>query len=235
MQRSFFGVWRGEVQGVKIRRTESGSQRLHFEAEEIEGMCMEALRESKCLPAAPEAVDIDFFIEKHFGVQLDVATDVGEGVLGYTVFSSLGNPLLVGVTPSLYENDDIVMRRRGRATLAHEAGHCLMHPILFMEDQGILKGVDNAVSDRILCRKSDINPAGGYQGRWWEWQANQAIGGLLLPKPLAIEAAEPFLDSRGGIGAAKSRSEAALALSETFDVNPVVAEIRLEGLFPVPA
>ncbi len=32
-----------------------------------------------------------------------------------------------------------------------------------------------------------------YDGRWWEWQANRAIGGLLLPKNLVNSALEGML------------------------------------------
>jgi hypothetical protein len=51
---------------------------------------------------------------------------------------------------------------------------------------------------RFLCRPGDIDPAAAsrptraYDGLWWEWQANRAIGGFLLPKNLVLIALVPL-------------------------------------------
>ena len=75
-----------------------------------------------------------------------------------------------------------------------------------------------------------------YRGRWWEFQANQAIGSLLLPGLLV----NAFLDQSGiEVGSSGSRSltpaqreSLAKKAAVTFDVNPIVARIRLDSLFP---
>ncbi len=75
-----------------------------------------------------------------------------------------------------------------------------------------------------------------FDGRWWEYQANCAIGGFLLPRNLFRKAVDPFLETTGGLGlkslSQSSRSKAIRDLAEVFDVNPKVVEIRLELLFP---
>lgn len=208
---------------------------LYFTDREIDRMCIEALQKSGCLPAEPGAVDIELFVEKHFEAQLDMGTDLGEDVLGWTFFGKRGEILLVGVSPTLSADDSDVGRRRCRATIAHEAGHCLMHPILFMEDQdkALFENLDFR-EKRILCRRNDF--AGKYDGRWWEVQANKAIGSLLLPAGLVRKSVEGFLEQSGGLGLAdlpeKNRQLAVEHVSKTFDVNKIPAQIKLDSLFP---
>ena len=226
---------------MQIRRSSGSSPFAHvlyLEKDEIDQMCEEALREAKLLPDAPSAINIDSLIESHFEARLDFGTDLGADVLGFTFFSPKGKPEVVGVSPSLDEGTK-VSERRIRATLAHEAGHCLFHPILFMEDGGQreLRG-SNVDTDqrRILCRKGDINPAGKYDGRWWEYQANCAIGGFLLPKKLVIESVSGLTEPVGKLGAVglpnHQRANAETTVAETFEVNPIVARIRLSAIYP---
>jgi hypothetical protein len=79
--------------------------------------------------------------------------------------------------------------------------------------------------------------AEGYHGRWWEFQANRAIGALLLPKRLVGQSLEELLVARGTFGTRvllqERRQDAIRLLSETFDVNPAVARIRIDALHPV--
>jgi hypothetical protein len=208
---------------------------LFFTDREIDRMCLEALKQSGCLPAAPEPIDIEFFIEKHFKTSLDMGTEVDPEVLGWTLFGKKGEILLVGVSPSLSADTSLVGQRRCRATVAHEAGHCLMHPILFMEERTEpMWGNLDFAQNRILCRKEDFT--GKYDGRWWEVQANKAIGGLLLPSGLVQKSVEHLLESQGGLGLPvlpeKNRQKAIEHVAATFEVNKPPAEIRLKSLFP---
>lgn len=87
-----------------------------------------------------------------------------------------------------------------------------------------------------MCRKEDLEAGGeAYDGKWWEWQANQAIGGLLLPRPLVEACVEPLTEVIGTLGQRKlppvNRDQAVRQLAETFHVNPAVARIRLATLF----
>jgi hypothetical protein len=135
-----------------------------------------------------------------------------------------------------------------RATIAHEGGHGLMHPSLFMASQGqgrlgfIQTNKENLdfKERQILCRDNDIKEgvAGqrGYDGRWWEWQANRAIGGLLLPKHLVKKSVDDLLERSSVMGvpelAPTMREQAARRVAEVFNVNPAVARIRLGEIFP---
>ena len=130
--------------------------------------------------------------------------------------------------------------RRLRTTLAHEAGHGLMHAHLFctgIKPKALFHEDDE--TPQILCRdvpwKGDEVTA-RYDGRWWEFQANRAIGGLLLPKKL-VEIAIAKLTRETGLLGRRSlpdekRTDAVRQLSDLFDVNPIVARLRLNELFP---
>lgn len=75
-----------------------------------------------------------------------------------------------------------------------------------------------------------------YDGRWWEFQANRAIGGLLCPRLLVHEALKPFFVPTGLMGEASldesRREEAVRVLAQLFDVNPIVAKIRFSEICP---
>ena len=75
-----------------------------------------------------------------------------------------------------------------------------------------------------------------YDGRWWEFQANRAMGGLLCPAALMLEALKPFLIASGSLGAMildeQRRESAVRGAADIFDVNPIVAKIRIDELYP---
>ena len=91
---------------------------------------------------------------------------------------------------------------------------------------------------KILCR-TDSATGSRYDGRWWEYQANKVIGPLLLPRPLVDQTVDSLLVSDGHLGikmlGPDQREEAVQVLAKTFDVNPAVARIRLDGLHPSQA
>lgn len=215
--------------------------RLSFSTEEIDDICLEALEKSGYMPEKPEAIRVDRFVEKYFQCNAGYE-DLPQGAMGYTLFNEKGKVLEVRVSNKL-EDGKQSSERRVRSTWAHEAGHCLLHPTLFIEEQGQptfsqTEGRNTNIEGRkILCRDNDIKPTGrAYDGRWWEWQANRCIGGLLLPKKLAREALSDLLvDSvvtKSPSLPPANRIEAEKRLSEVFDVNPVVARIRLNEMFP---
>ena len=93
-------------------------------------------------------------------------------------------------------------------------------------------------SPKIMCR--DIVTPGQqqlatYDGRWWEFQANQTIGALLLPRDLVRKCIAPLLAEAGSFGIRFLRPEntkkAIDLLVETFNVNPAVAKIRIDQLY----
>ena len=228
---------------MRESRTKEGRfpLRLFYEAREIDDICLDALRQSKFLPAAPEPIKIDIFLEKYFGV-IVAYEDLGKGIMGSTVFNSKGAVTGILIAPWIEEDGTATAERRVRSTLAHEGGHGLLHPKLFIAEQtgDMFAHLNPAPKTprNFLCRNSDISPSASaipkYDGQWWEWQANRAIGGLLLPKPLVRNLVTQFIeDTQFGPALKEScRPQAEKTVAETFDVNPVVARIRLQEMFP---
>jgi hypothetical protein len=231
---------------VRTYRARSGpfQQQLFFSPEEIDEMCLQALGD-RFTPKNLCPVRIDRFVEDYFKCPV-VYAELPEGVLGCTAFNANGSIKAV-VISSTIEDGAAASERRIRSTIAHEAGHCLMHPSLFMDSTSQQLFPSNTKSAenldfqarKILCRGGDIHPGEQqkrYDGRWWEWQANRAIGGFLLPKHLVRAAVQSRLEPSpfGGIAVLPEchRREAEVLLATTFEVNPVVARIRLYEMFP---
>jgi len=227
---------------VKEFRTKDGPYplRLLYETREIDDICLDALKQAKLLPTEPEPIKIDLFLEKFFEVPL-IYEDLGEGIMGSTVFNSKGAVTGFTIAPWIEEEGTATAERRVRSTLAHEGGHGLLHPKLFLAEQTADLFSNNSQGHRprnFLCRSNDISPSAGatlkYDGRWWEWQANRAIGGLLLPRPTVRKLVASYLEETtfGQCLKESQRPKAEKEVAETFDVNPVVARIRLEEMFP---
>lgn len=228
---------------MKVSRALTGrfQLRLSFSTDEIDDMCLEALVRCGYMPQSPEAIRIDRFVEKYFQCQAGYE-DLPRGTMGYTLFNEKGKVLEVRISDKLEEGTQS-SERRVRSTWAHEAGHCLLHPTLFIEEQGQPSFVQtegrntNIEGRKILCRDGDVKPAGrSYDGRWWEWQANRCISGFLLPRKLVRIAladllVEALVTKSQTLPPAK-RKDAERILSDVFDVNPVVARIRLTEMFP---
>lgn len=212
-------------------------ERPHFTDREIEEMCSNALRGADLFPQDPEPVRIERFVEKHFRVVAQYE-ELPSGVLGFTQFGPRGVEAIV--VSKTFEHADAPrsMERRLRTTLAHEAGHGLMHAHLFALEEkplGLFDMGDNGPA--IMCRDEHAprEPTRGYDGRWWEYQANRAIGALLLPKSLVRVAIAPYLQESGIFAEPHlppdNRESAAHSLADIFDVNPAVVRIRLAEIF----
>lgn len=233
---------------MKMIKAQSGPflERPYYEDSEFESIVTDDLRKVGLLPTAPEPIRVDRFIEKRFDIvpQYD---DVSDGILGFTRFGTKG-PEAVVVSRSLAEEGSRVAERRINSTLAHEAGHMLLHGRLFAFQRraGTRSLFENDLDEErqtILCRHSTVGfpsesmDTHGYDGKWWEFQANKVIGVLLLPRQLVNEALDSFLVSQGLLGIRllddTRREEAVHRLANTFDVNPAVARIRIGELFPV--
>jgi hypothetical protein len=223
---------------MKTFKTKLGpfSERPFYSDSDIENMCVMELASVGLLPSIPEPVRIDRFIEKRFKV-VPAYQDLGDGILGLTKFTSQGVAEIV-VSKTLDEQGSETAERRIRTTLAHEAGHGLLHTHLFVlatNEQPLFGDFSDPKRPTVLCR-DEKSSGTSYQGQWWEYQANKAMVSLLMPKQLVVEAAKPFLETRGllGINALDPRKQhlAARELAAIFDVNPVVARIRLEHVFP---
>jgi hypothetical protein len=225
---------------MKTFRSKTGPflDQPHFTLKEIEQMCAMELRRTGLLPTEPGPVRIERFVEKRFGVSPSYE-DLPDGVLGFTEFGVDG--VIAIIVSRIFETVDgsKALERRLRATLAHEAGHGLMHAYLFATGERPASMFDDSsVAPTILCR--DIIGADarskGYDGRWWEYQANRAIGGLLMPRNLVEKAVEKFLESAGLLGLpilpTHNRETAIRTAVDVFDVNSIVARYRLDEVFP---
>lgn len=211
------------------------SEQPFFKKAEVDQICEDELRKTGLMPDSPKPIRVERFIEKRFGVtpQYD---HLSAGILGYTVFVENG-VRSIHVARQLEEDQSPSSRRRASTTLAHEAGHCLLHAHLFAFRESklqLFQGDDDLQQDKILCRGPMDASATGHGGRWWEYQANLVIGGLLLPRPLVHAAIQPFLTVAGlletNVLSDDRREEAWHALADIFDVNPVVVRYRLEDL-----
>ena len=231
---------------MKTFRSKSGpfSEQPFYRPDEIESICVDELQKLSLLPSEPVPIRIDRFIEKRFKVQPSYE-DLPGGLLGFTRFGTKGVEEIV-VSKALDDAGTQRAERRLRTTLAHEGGHGLLHAHLFVlgsRPDSLFRDGLAPDAPKILCRDGGISglaqPKTKPPYRWWEYQANQAMGVLLLPKMLVATALEPMLVAQGMLGtlvlpSAKRESAAAL-LASTFDVNPVVARIRLEALYPPEA
>ncbi len=229
---------------MRTYRTTTGpfTERPYYTLKEVEQICTDELRKVSLLPQDPEPVRIDRFIEKRFKV-VPKYEDLPEGLLGCTEFGPKGVQEIV-ILRSLAEEDSKVSERRINTTLAHESGHGLLHAHLFVlerEARSLFGDSLDPNKPKILCRKDTVE---GMQERkgvyrpvpWWEYQANLAIGDLLLPQQLVMIALDPFLAPQGQLGIKilnpKNKEKAVRGLVEIFDVNPIVARIRIDAIFP---
>lgn len=229
---------------MKVYRTTSGpfSERPYFESTEVEKICSDELAKVGLLPKSPEPIRIDRFIEKKFKVSFSYE-DMPDGVIGYTLFGVNGVES-IAVSRQLGEEESKYSERRINTTLAHECGHGLLHAHLFAFDlqaKSLFGNSRDVSGSKILCRSGGIeglqeSKNGKYSGQWWEYQANLAIGALLMPRRLVAIALEPFLVETGSLGYKvldKANRQAGVELLvSTFDVNPIVAKIREDSLFP---
>jgi hypothetical protein len=210
-------------------------QRPFYTMSEIDSMCTRELQDVDLYPKEPAPIRIDRYIEKRFGV-VPSYEELGPGILGLTKFGK-GGVIEIVIARALSEKNTVVGERRVRTTFAHEAGHGLLHGHMFgATGQSNLFPEGVGKTPRVLCRDSGEQPRSKANGSpWWEIQANLAIGGFLLPKALVRRALGKFLSASGVFGPEQLDDPipglAANHLSEVFDVNPVVAAIRLNALY----
>lgn len=213
----------------------TGGRRPYFTDAQFERICASELRAMDLYPDAPSPVRIDRFVEKRFGLT-PIFDDLPQGVLGYTEFDSTG-PAAIYVSRSLSEEGTRTSERRVTSTLAHEAGHALLHAPLFAADPEqavqLFEHHTDVTSSRIMCRDAGRQ---AYDGHWWELQANRVMACLMLPKELVHLALEELRVRRGALGIPvledEQRARAARLVSETFDVSLQAAQIRLDVLVP---
>src|ERR1700751_3801849 len=146
---------------------------------EIDEICLEALKKQSLLPPSPTPVRIERFVEKQFRTTVRYE-DLGPENLGCTIFNSSGTVEAILISRFLEEQNTTPARRRVRSTVAHEAGHGLLHGPVFVQSNSadLVNGPVGSNMRRILCRSEDVlvDTPRVYGGRWGEFQANQSIG-----------------------------------------------------------
>lgn len=227
---------------MRVYRATSGpfAERPYYKEEEVENICIDELNKIGFMPSKPSPVRIERFIEKRFNIDCVAYEELPPGVLGLTEFGPNG-VRKIAVSKSLEVERSRSAERRINTTLAHEAGHGLLHTHLFVlgeKPASLFSGDLYPNEPGILCRGEDIQGIPEQRKKkyeWWEYQANMAIGPLLLPKSLVIISMQPFLVKKGLLGMEtldqSRREEAVKHLAEIFEVNPIVARIRLGALF----
>lgn len=216
-------------------------KRPFYRLDEIEIICADALRAVGLYPSKPEPIRIERFIEKHFHVHPRY-DDLPDAALGFTRFGTNGVEEIV-IARALVESNSKSAQRRVNTTLAHEAGHGLLHAHLFAlvtPAKPLFDQSGEQATPHVLCRDESLpvqkDPGlTAYDGRWWEFQANRAIGALLLPKSLVELSLRNLLVPQGLLRTKvlqeKKRHDAECLLSEIFDVNPIVVRIRILEIY----
>lgn len=156
-----------------------------------------------------------FDVERFFDCELESQTGVeptyhslGEGLDGYTDSAELKCVICAELTN--YGDND-AQRRRLRATLAHEIGHCFLHVADARRAQTRLKFLHDESADLELYKQEELN---AYENP--EWQAWRFAGALLMPV--------------GSVRLAVDNDWSVQMMSRGFDVNPAFVKVRLDAL-----
>lgn len=232
---------------MKRFRGRDGTERLWYEAAEVEAMIEDELARASLLPTldAP-VVDIEKFIEGHLKAQLDQYAELEPTVLGVTEFRPGERPLVrinKDLTDSALDDPDSpdFLLGRWRATLAHEGSHIILHGCLFQinPQQGSLfddpeEPEQEPVNRLQRCLKRDVTFRGNGSD-WREVQANMGMAALLMPKPVFLAAFRQELDqaswSQRKIERNSHEAQALVAkLAAFFQVSRQAAVIRFETL-----
>ena len=181
-------------------------------AKEIDGFAFQ-------LAAAfqPDAVRMvtPFDVERFFDCELESRTGIepvylslGDGLEAYTDSAEL--KCIVCSDLANYGNND-TGRRRLRATLAHEIGHCFLHVEDSRRAHTMLRFLHDESASMQMFRQEDLH---AYQNP--EWQAWRFAGALLMPESC--------------VRAAVSNKWSIQMMARGFDVNPAFVKARLNGL-----
>lgn len=230
-------------------KTNTYSRRLWFEDGEIEEIAEKHRRDSIQVlgklddPALPVDKFVEIYLPKTSGgdILLDPYADLekaeGHGVLGATYFCD--DHLNVKIDRTVTEEAERTDQwGRYNATVMHEAGHCVLHPVLFQRDLNQQVLFHSRGHRKISCLQRTIE--GFYTGEWWEYQANQMMVNLLMPKDLFLA---HFERERNAYGIKDNRElvkndhllNAVVGyLSRIFQVSKQAVKIRLHELKQIP-
>ena len=231
---------------MKEYRSATGERRLWFEEDEIEWIMEDELRKAALFPClADPVVDLESLLEVHLGVKLDVHAILDEEELGVTEF-------LGGRKPLVSINKDLTSRAeteeapsgilgRWRATMAHEAGHVVLHRALvevpFEQGSFFAETAKEPGRSLFRCLKRDVSfRRGNYD--WKEVQANRGMAALLMPASVFRELVLDIVKADKSVDlclqmpetGSMEFSDLLLHLSKRCEVSREAARIRLESL-----
>jgi hypothetical protein len=232
---------------VKLIKDKTGRfhRRLWFEDGEIELLSAkhleEYLRTNK--KATNEDQTVDEFIEIYlpkavkknivFDPYADLVRSEGSDVLGATYFCKDCVEVKIERTLTI-EAERLDQWGRYNATVIHEAGHCIIHSVLFESDPRQQVLFSGAGPKKITCLQRNIE---GYRtGEWWEFQANQFMANFLMPKEFFLNT---FFIERNAYGIRDNKDlvkdehlfKAVVGyLSRVFHVSKQAVKIRLYEL-----
>jgi hypothetical protein len=156
-----------------------------------------------------------FDVERFFDCELEGRTGIepvyeslGGGLEGYTDTAGM-KCVICSELASYGKNDG--QRRRLRATLAHEIGHCFLHVEDSQRARTMLKFLHDESVSQQMYRQEDLQ---AYENP--EWQAWRFAGALLMPECC--------------IRAAVNNKWSVQMMSRGFDVNPAFVKVRLNNL-----
>lgn len=149
----------------------------------------------------------EFYIPEKFGIETGYTdlSSLGPDVLGYTDAAMK----ISKVDSSLSNAKDVPTARRFRATVGHEAGHCLKH----VNYLNIFTSSTFRNFAEGLYRKDRHSIKPYEDPEWQAWEFSQA---WLMPKHLILRYRQKGYDTRD--------------MADCFDVNPAFVEVRLRKL-----
>lgn len=225
---------------MRYKKDDTGrfDKRPHFELGYLDELCERTLLdyltstlESIAWPVSTETI---IKLVERDTEELDLFTSMEEfglddGVDGFTDYSGSSKPL-VYINKRLYNKP--YLENRLRTTLAHEYGHVLLHGPLFRDDSPckLLKSPDEWTRPvpRTLSQRAKSKD-------WMEWQANYAMGALLMPKAAVEELVTWYARKYGFSAPFGERTGHAMQLAEAtskhFLVSVEAASIRLKQMF----
>jgi hypothetical protein len=222
---------------------------LWFEEGEIEGIAEKhrqdlrrSIGETDTL-ALPVDKFIEIYLPKALGSEIvldpyaDLRSTEGPNVLGSTDFHD--DHLEVKIDQRVTKEAERTGQwGRYNATGAHEGGHCMLHLVIFQDDPNQESLFKSEKARKISCLQRTIE--GEYTGEWWEYQANQIMANLLMPRELFLE---HFVRERNAFGIRdngellKRRGlfDALVTyLARVFQVSKQAVKIRLRELRQTP-
>lgn len=150
---------------MRVYRKNTGyfQERPYYTNKEIETLCTDELNKVGLLPDNPMAIPVDRFIEKRFKISPSY-DELPEEILGLIEFNENG-VRKIAISRALDEEGSKSSARRVNTTLAHEAGHALLHTHLFVlrEMPTSLLRAENTIGSKILCRGDNIKGLSGYR------------------------------------------------------------------------